>query len=100
MSAPSNPAERAATARPWFVYTGAISAHGYGTTIDAPDGSSVAFVASDNTQADAELIVRAVNAHDSLVAGLRDLVDECPDVTEGTWRRAKEALAKAEGRQS
>ncbi len=43
----------------------------------------------------AALIVRAVNAQSDIAAGLRDLIDEWPDVTARTWRTAKSALAKA-----
>lgn len=77
---------------------------------DGTTGHIVSAVAFGKNEESAELIVRAVNAHDDLVAALKEMLafpgKEEILVSEGTYNRlqaaisfARAALAKAEGRQ-
>lgn len=61
---------------PWEVPDGGIR-----PAIFAEDGSHVASMSDtgDEAEANAALIVRAVNAHDELVAALRDLTNAYPE---------------------
>jgi hypothetical protein len=73
----------------------------------ALEGDEPCVVAQPDDQANAELIVRAVNNHDELVAALRSLCDWCEATdTDGSVyvseaiTKARAAIAKAEDREA
>jgi len=94
-----------ATARPWQVGNPDRNDQ---ATVKGGDGSLVAVVAHECVlsrlpvmEANADLIVRAVNAHDALVAALRAMrlahFRDRPDCTCREYDDAERALALAEG---
>ena len=89
-----------ATARPWA--TSAVTEADGSTIWDvcaADAGDMIADLKGlDNAEADAALIVRAVNSHEALVAALRDLLDGSePWDVRATQARAALALAEQGG---
>ena len=92
------------TPRPWAIMT---IRGGY--LIEGPGGASQRVVRGAGgvrEEADAKLIVTAVNAHDALVAALDGFVlavdveygdEPMPESFERAYRRANAALAKAKG---
>jgi hypothetical protein len=96
-------ARAAATPRPWRVVT-----KPHGTWVVGADGYPVNAGTSPVDDANAELTVRAVNAHDELVTAVKDFLaatEACEGrpLSERVYQRAKinvrAAIAKAEGRQ-
>lgn len=100
-----------ATARPWRLHPHGIPYVNCGER-GCSFGPVVLAGTVEEMQANAELIVHAVNAHDDLVAALRAMVYEAthlspPEddgshwcrITKQTLDAARAALAKAEGRQ-
>jgi hypothetical protein len=69
--------------------------HIYGSVVDHNNGIDVA---RNLTDADAALIVRAVNAHDALISALRALVLAWHDVdAPGGWDEGMDAALKQAG---
>jgi len=82
---------------PWYIYTPGIPTHRIAETCTTPDGSLLA----KEAKANAAFIVRAVNAHEALLAIAKELLEDRlslnadnPDLT----TRAEQAIAKAEGK--
>jgi hypothetical protein len=99
-------APEGATARPWQIEWDPFVASS-GIPISSRAGPHRVFPATAHGIADAELIVRAVNLHDELIAALNYVADMTCIDRNGDWGFKREydpqivldALARVEGRQ-